>query len=93
METSLKEAISGKGEPAFRDALDMVKEGVILEALYSKDISQRFEDVQKEQHGTFEWIFTDPVKAKRLGSHFFIGCGVNRGHSTLQENQDPESRR
>jgi len=38
----------------------MVKDGLILEALYLPGLRQRFDDLQDPHEGTFSWIFNSP---------------------------------
>ncbi|PMD35021.1 hypothetical protein L207DRAFT_638482 [Hyaloscypha variabilis F] len=43
-----------------QDALKMAIDGLILKALYSEDLGQRFQEVKIAEEGTFSWIFTSP---------------------------------
>lgn len=68
MEERLSATIKGdREEPSvestkqtFQDALDMVRDGVILEMLHFSNLGRRFEDLRNAHEGTFDWIFSNP---------------------------------
>jgi len=66
MEDRLKDAILGtqEGKQTFKEALEMVSDGLILETLHSKSLGQRFEDVRTPHEGTFRWIFSNPGEVR-----------------------------
>jgi len=45
-------------------ALEMINDGMVLEALYFADLRQRFEEIRDAHEGTFNWIFNKMVRRR-----------------------------